>query len=153
MEILGRGGISLNESWGRRPHTYLGILSPDFPNFFMLYGPNTNLGHNSIIFMVECQVKYILRCLGLLRKQNKEIIEVTREATEQYDKGLQAHLRKKVWNGYVASWYKTDRGDITNNWGRSTLAYWRQTRVPDEMALRLTSRHASATAERAPVAH
>jgi hypothetical protein len=103
--------------------------------------------------MVECQVEYILRCLSLLREKNKDVIEVTRTATEQYDKSLQVHLRKKVWNGYVASWYKTKRGDITNNWGRSTLAYWRQTRVPDEMALRLTSRHASATAERAPVAH
>ena len=153
MEILGRDGISLNDSWGRRPHTYFGMLSPDFPNFFMLYGPNTNLGHNSIIFMVECQVRYILRCLSLLRQQNKEVIEVTREATEQYDKDLQEHLREKVWNGYATNWYKTDQGDITNNWGRSTLAYWRQTRVPDEKALRLSSRRAPATAERAPVAH
>jgi len=152
MEILGRDGIRLNETWKRRPLTYLGILAPEFPNFFMLYGPNTNLGHNSIIFMVECQVRFILRCLKLLARRDCGVLEVRRDATEEFDQMLQRHLRKKVWNGWVASWYKTDQGDITNNWCRSTLAYWWHTRKPAEEALQLSPRRDCRTVERTPVA-
>lgn len=135
MEITGREGVKLNEVWQKRPRTYLGMLCPGFPNFFMLYGPNTNLGHNSIIFMVECQVRLILRCLQTMRKRGQRTIEVRDDAVEQFDKLLQDRLREKVWNGYVSSWYKTPDGHIINNWCGSTIAYWRRTRRPDPRAL------------------
>lgn len=131
MTITGRDGEKLNELWQARPRTYLGMFCPGFPNFFMLYGPNTNLGHNSIIFMVECQVNYILCCLQAMTRAGCKTIEVREEAVESFDKSLQTRLREKVWHGYVASWYKTADGHIINNWCGSTIDYWRKTRKPD----------------------
>ncbi|REJ64716.1 MAG: NAD(P)/FAD-dependent oxidoreductase [Planctomycetota bacterium] len=140
MEIRGRDGDDLRELWSVRPTTYLGMLAAGFPNFFMLYGPNTNLGHNSIIFMIECQVNYLVRCLKQMRATDSRTIEVRPEAVEAFDRELQAHLKPKVWNGYVKNWYTTDRGHIVNNWCRSTFAYWRQTRRPVLEDLRFASK-------------
>ncbi len=140
MEIRGRDDLDLNQAWRTRPVTYLGMLAAGFPNLFMLYGPNTNLGHNSIIFMVECQVNYLLQCLRTMVRQGQQTIEVREEAVDAFDHQLQDHLREKVWNGYVTNWYKTPEGHIVNNWGRSTLAYWWATRKPDWQALRFAPR-------------
>jgi hypothetical protein len=131
MTITGRSGAQLNQVWQTRPRTYLGMCCPGFPNFFMLYGPNTNLGHNSIIFMVECQVNFILRCLQAMKQGGTTTIEVREDAMEAFDQSLQKRLREKVWHGYVANWYKTADGHIINNWYGSTIDYWKQTRRPD----------------------
>ncbi len=131
MQVVGRGGVKLHDLWSERPKTYLGMLCEGFPNFFMLYGPNTNLGHNSIIFMVECQVNYILRCLNTMQKNGSKTIEIRGSAVDQFDQKLQEQLRQKVWNGYVTNWYRNDAGFIVNNWCRSTTAYWLQTRKPN----------------------
>lgn len=136
MSILGRNGQSLNDYWGERPRTYLGIMVPEFPNFFMLYGPNTNLGHNSIIFMVECQVRWILQCLKRMRAQKSQTAEVTSEATHQYDTLLQQKLGKLVWNEACGNWYKDAEGHIVNNWAGAAYEYRQTTRVFDESALR-----------------
>ncbi len=85
----------LDDVWSRRPKTVLGLIAPEFPNFFMLYGPNTNLGHNSIIFMVECQVRYILEMLSLLDRTGSDAFEATEEATARFDTMLQSELKKK----------------------------------------------------------
>lgn len=136
MKVSGRDGIDLHEQWKARPRTYLGMTCPGFPNFFLLYGPNTNLGHNSIIFMVECQVRYILRCLSELIRRGDQTIEVREEAVEEFDRSLQEGLNKKVWNGYVNNWYKTADGHIINNWYGSTISYRRRTRKLDLKAFK-----------------
>lgn len=140
MEVVGRGGVELHDQWKNRPRTYLGMACPRFPNFFMLYGPNTNLGHNSIIFMVESQVRYILRCLKELMKRGDQILEVREEAVDAFDEALQESLNKKVWNGYVSNWYKTADGHIINNWCGSTISYRRQTRKLDLEAFQFGKR-------------
>ncbi|WP_350404765.1 NAD(P)/FAD-dependent oxidoreductase [Pseudomonas sp. W17] len=66
MRIVGRGGINLNQAWRDGTRAYLGLAVPNFPNFFILYGPNTNLGHNSIVYMLESQIAHIMRCLRTL---------------------------------------------------------------------------------------
>ncbi len=134
MQITGRDGADLHHAWEKRPKTYMGMLAAGFPNFFMLYGPNTNLGHSSIIFMVECQVRYIVKCLKAMQQQNAASIEVKPAAVKAFDKQLQKELKQKVWNGYVSSWYKTADGHIVNNWSGSTTAYEKVTRRPDETA-------------------
>ena len=137
MDIRGRGGADLGTLWKVRPKTYLGMMAAGFPNFFMLYGPNTNLGHNSIIFMVECQVNYVLKCLKTMMKRGDRTIEVREQAVEAFDREIQEHLKKKVWNGYVTNWYTTQEGHIVNNWCRSTSSYWLQTRTPELEAMTL----------------
>ena len=89
MDIRGRGGRSLNEAWADGAQAWLGITVPGFPNFFMLYGPNTNLGHNSIVFMLESQVAHVMRCLRKLRDERGTTIEVAAPPFERYNARVQ----------------------------------------------------------------
>ena len=130
MEIRGRGGQRLDDAWEGRPKALYGLATPGFPNLFMLYGPNTNLGHNSIIFMVQRQVDYLVRCLRRLNKLGAQTIEVTREAMDRYDQDVQTKLKASVWAGDCSSWYKSADGSIPNNWWGSATAYWLCTRRP-----------------------
>ena len=79
MRITGRQGLDLQTAWKGGAKAYLGLTVPGFPNFFMLYGPNTNLGHNSIVYMLESQIAHVVRCLQQMRATGTSTIEV-REA-------------------------------------------------------------------------
>lgn len=131
MEIRGAGGRSLAEAWKSGAEAFRGVAVAGFPNLFLLYGPNTNLGHNSIIFMIECQVRYILQCLETLRTRELRWLDVRPEAMTRYNGEVQARLRNSVWSAGCDSWYKTAEGKITNNWPRFTVSYWREMREPD----------------------
>lgn len=131
MRIEGLGGRTLDDTWKEGAEAYLGMTVPGFPNFFMMYGPNTNLGHNSILFMLECQANYVLRCLDRIRKRDLLYLDVRPEAMDAYNWELQSRLRRTAWAATDHSWYKNDAGRITNNWHGTTTAYWRQTRRPD----------------------
>jgi cation diffusion facilitator CzcD-associated flavoprotein CzcO len=130
MGITGRYGIRLEEMWKEGAEAYLGVAVAGFPNFFMLYGPNTNLGHNSIIFMIECQVGYVAACIEELRTRGLRSLEVRPGAQAKFNKELQKGLGKSVWATGCTSWYKTDGGKITNNWSDFTVRYWWRTRRP-----------------------
>ncbi|MEO3800443.1 NAD(P)/FAD-dependent oxidoreductase [Nonomuraea sp. B1E8] len=125
MEISGRGGRSLEEQWKDGAEAYLGISVPNFPNMFLLYGPNTNLGHNSIVFMLECQVEHIMACLAHLSLNGP--IEVRPEAMAAWRRRLDAAMERMVWGGGCQSWYKTAEGRVTNNWPGPTTLYRRLT--------------------------
>jgi len=129
MTITGRGGLDLKQEWARGARAYLGVTVTGFPNFFMLYGPNTNLGHNSILVMIEAQVGYILDILDKLKARGLRRIDVRREVLEAYNHGLQHDLAKSVWATTGASWYKLADGTITNNWPHSTIRYRRLLRA------------------------
>src|SRR5207253_4575869 len=116
MKIAGPDGRLLEEVWQDGAEAYLGISVAGFPNFFMLYGPNTNLGHNSIIFMIECQVRYVVSVLARMKKLGARWLDVKPAAMTQFNAGLQKRLGKSVWATGCTSWYKTDTGKITNNW-------------------------------------
>jgi len=131
IEIRGRGGLSLHDAWRERPRTYLGLAAPGFPNFFWLYGPNTNLGHNSIIFMVECQTNYVVGILRQMQTAGVQAVEVRNEVVERFDRMLQSRLQHSVWNAGCTNWYKTPDGAIVNNWHGAALQYWLRTRRPD----------------------
>ena len=122
MEIRGRGGRSLNEAWSQGAQAWLGIAVPGFPNFFMLYGPNTNLGHNSIVFMLECQVAHVMRCLGKLRGERGSAIEVATPPFERYNARVQRRSQKTVFAG-CTSWYVDAQGRHTVNWPGFTTTY------------------------------
>ncbi|WP_374452971.1 flavin-containing monooxygenase [Phenylobacterium sp.] len=116
--ISGQGGVTLAQAWKAGPEAYLGITVAGFPNLFMLYGPNTNLGHNSIIYMIEAQVGYVLQALAQARP-----LSVSPAVQSAYNDKLQAELAHTPWAGTCTSWYKTPEGKILNNWPASAQAY------------------------------
>jgi cation diffusion facilitator CzcD-associated flavoprotein CzcO len=136
MEIHGLGGRALQDEWKGGAHAYRGITVSDFPNLFLMYGPNTNLGHNSIIFMIECQTDYILDCLRQMQERGIRCIDPRREVMEAYDARVQRELQRTAWAATGKSWYKTEDGRITNNWSGSTIRYWWNTRRADLSAYR-----------------
>jgi cation diffusion facilitator CzcD-associated flavoprotein CzcO len=125
MQVTGRDGFDLKQVWAKGAHAYLGVTVTGFPNFFMLYGPNTNLGHNSILVMIEAQVGYILDALDKMKARGLGRIDVKREVLEAYNRSLQRDLARSVWAAIGASWYKLADGTITNNWPHSTIRYRR----------------------------
>lgn len=134
VEVIGRDGQRLDQVWARAPKAYRGVSAPGFPNFFTLYGPNTNLGHNSIIYMVEQQCAYVARRLAKQAPGWAE--EVTPEAHAAYNDALQADLAQTVWAADCGSWYATADGVVTNNWSSWASAYARLMAQADDEAYR-----------------
>jgi len=131
MAITGTGGRDLREEWRGGAHAYLGVTVSGFPNLFMLYGPNTNLGHNSILVMIEAQAGYILDVIRQMDARGLRRLEVKREVMDEYNRALQLDLAKSVWAADKHSWYKLADGTITNNWPHSTIRYRRLLRRAD----------------------
>jgi cation diffusion facilitator CzcD-associated flavoprotein CzcO len=129
IPIHGRNGIRLDQAWTSGPEAYLGTTVTGFPNLFLLCGPNTGLGHNSQIFMIEAQVNYMIACLRLGRR--RDVLEVREEVQRKYNIRLQQNLQSTVWQaGGCRSWYQDPRtGRNTLLWPRSTLDFWRRTRT------------------------
>lgn len=155
VRIRGRDGRELHDAWSERggAEAYLGMTVPGFPNFFMLYGPNTNLGHNSIVFMIECQTKYTVQCVQQLLSRHLRFLDVKPEVHRAYNEQLQEDLADRVWGAGCSSWYKNDSGKITNNWSGYTAQYWWRTRIPDMHAFDQCSKtRASALGSRSSAA-
>ena len=140
IQIEGVGGCKLESVWREGAEAHLGITVAGFPNFFMMYGPNTNLGHNSIIFMIECQVGYALQCIEELARKGLRYLDVRPEAQARYNAQIQRELEHTAWAAGCKSWYKTASGKVTNNWSNWTVAYWWRTRRPDFAQFNLVPR-------------
>lgn len=126
-DITGRAGRSLRNEWGGVPQAYFGMAVAGFPNLFMLYGPNTNLGHNSIIAMLEYQFSYVLQALSLVQEKRAAAIEVRAEAMDCFNRDIQERLRGSAWLAGCTNWYKTADGRVTNNWCGSVEDYKAET--------------------------
>lgn len=129
MAIEGPRG-TLDEAWAPGASAHLGITVPGFPNLFLLYGPNTNLGHNSILFMLECQAGYVVQCVRRILDRDLGALEVRAEVAARFDAEVQEALQRSVWAAGCRSWYKTASGRITVNWPWTTTRYWWRTRRP-----------------------
>jgi cation diffusion facilitator CzcD-associated flavoprotein CzcO len=127
MEIAGRDGRTLAEEWGEVPRTYLGLSVPDFPNMFLLYGPNTNGGTGSVVNTLECGIGHVLAALGEMERAGASRIEVRREAAERFDGELRAALAKTVWHSGCTNWYVDQDGNDPSNWPWTWSAYRRRT--------------------------
>jgi cyclohexanone monooxygenase len=104
--IHGRNGLDLVDSWPHGPEAYKGTMTAGFPNLFFLMGPNTGLGHNSMVYMIESQIQYILGALDLLNERNLDSLEPKREAQDAFNGKLHSSLGHSVWNaGGCNSWY------------------------------------------------
>ncbi len=130
VTITGRDGLDLQQRWSTGPEAYRGIGVPGFPNMFMLYGPNTNLGHNSIIVMLEAQARYIVQCAEHIVAANLSTLEVREEANARFNEKLQRDLGAMVWSTGCGNWYVSE-GRVTANWSGSTLEYRRQMKRVD----------------------
>jgi 4-hydroxyacetophenone monooxygenase len=129
MEIRGRSKKPIRDIWGQDPRAYLGITTPDLPNFFMLYGPNTNLAHGgSIIFHAECQSRYITKCLMHLIELGMDEIEVKPQIHDSYNDMVDNVHKKMVWtHPKVGSWYQNAKGRVVANTPLRLIDYWNQT--------------------------
>jgi cation diffusion facilitator CzcD-associated flavoprotein CzcO len=131
IDVAGLGGRRLREEWSHGAHAYLGVTVSGFPNFFMLYGPNTNLGHNSILVMIEAQVGYVIDAIRQMNARGVQRIDVRRDVMDEYNRELQRDLAKSVWASPKGSWYKLADGTITNNWPHGTVRYKKLLREAD----------------------
>ncbi len=123
VSVSGLGGRRLREIWHDGAEAYLGITVSGFPNFFMLYGPNTNLGGNSIIYMLEGQIAYVLGALRALEKEGLDWLDIRPEVQGAFNVWVDAASRTSVWQSGCHSWYTTASGRNTNNWPDHTFRY------------------------------
>jgi cation diffusion facilitator CzcD-associated flavoprotein CzcO len=130
MEIRGAGGRSLRERWQNGADAYLGMSVNGFPNLFVLYGPNTNLGSGSIIYMLEQQARYVAQAVALLRDRGLAALEVRAEVEQDYNAKLQQRSKHSVYEAGCHSWYITADGRNTNTWVGYMNEYARLVRRP-----------------------
>ncbi|WP_416397858.1 flavin-containing monooxygenase [Allohahella sp. A8] len=128
IDISGTGGLDLKAAWRDSPNAYLGISVTGFPNMFIVYGPNTNLGHNSIISMLEAQFGYIAQAISHIVEGRAQQLDLKPDVQSTFDNELQARLQKTVWGSGCDSWYKTASGRISTNWYGMVSSYQRLTR-------------------------
>lgn len=124
LQVFGRDGCELGATWKDGAATHLGISVAGFPNWFLLVGPNTGLGHNSIVFMIEAQVSYLVQAL----RSGARTLEVRPEAQAASYAEVQRRLQGTVWLSGCRSWYLTEDGRNDTLWPGSTIEYWWRTR-------------------------
>ena len=129
MDFRGRQGASLQQRWKSGADAYLGMTVPDFPNFFMLYGPNTNLGVGTIIYMLERQQRYVVRCLEILRDRKLRTLEVRADVERAFNEEMEQRSRELVYLDGCNSWYLVG-GRNTQNWVGYMTEYGRRLREP-----------------------
>lgn len=137
VTIRGRSGTTLTDRWAERAGAYLGISVPDFPNMFLMYGPNTNLGSGSVVYMLESQVAHILDAVEHLRRTPGAEVEITERAYREFLHQLERQQRTSVWAG-CRTWYHDRLGRDTHNWPWLTRTYRRRTRRVDAADYRIS---------------
>ncbi len=130
MKVTGRNGVDLHDQWNGDARAYLGVTSPNMPNLFFLYGPNTNIVINgSIIFFSECQTRYVTECVGELLTSGRRSMAVVEERHDTYNTRVDEGNLNMAWGASnVSSWYKNATGRSAQNWPFTMLEYWEQTR-------------------------
>jgi cation diffusion facilitator CzcD-associated flavoprotein CzcO len=147
IDVVGRGGRKLDLAWSDGAQAYLGITTSGFPNLFMLYGPNTNQG--SILYMIECQVEYVLRQLQRLRDENLAWLDVRPEVMERYNAELQRDIADvEVWQAGCNSYYRSASGRVVTQWPHSMNAYRQRTSQRDPEAYEVVGRSYGSRARR-----
>jgi hypothetical protein len=144
MQVSGLGGEPLQQAWRDGAQAYLGITVRGFPNFFMLYGPNTNLGGNSIIYMLEGQIGYVLGAIRALEAERLAWIDVRPDVQDAFNSWVASASRTSVWESGCHSWYTTASGRNTNNWPDHTFLYRYRVRRFDLTAYRVMPRQPAA---------
>lgn len=139
MQVIGRDGRDLVSEWRVDPRAYMGVVVPGFPNFYCLYGPNSNIvTGSSIVFFVECQMRYVMGCLKLQLENGHRSIECREDVMARYNDRIDELNSRRAWGDpNVHSWYKNKAGRVTQNWPGTHGEWWRQTLSPDPDEFRL----------------
>ena len=132
IDVTGQDGQHLRDQWSDGAHAYLGVSTAGFPNFHMIYGPNTNTGHTSIIFKLEAQARYVAQLVTLA---GEGALAVDEGVEANFNAEVQERLRDLAFSRVDASWYK-DGDRITNNWMGGSLEYHRRLRTVDPASYR-----------------
>ena len=135
--VRGRDGRTLDEHWQGSPRAHLGSTVPGFPNLFMLLGPNTGLGHSSMVYMIESQVAYVMDALKEMRRRGAGTAEVRPEAVRDFNDGIDERMRDTVWNTGCSSWYLDATGRNSTLWPDWTFAFRRRASRFDATAYEL----------------
>lgn len=122
-KIIGVDGVTLDERWGNAPEAYLGLAVDGFPNFFIMYGPNTNLNHNSVVSMLEPGQQYVSQAVHYLQQDPKNVLNVQTPVIRAFNDKLQAELEGSAFSSDCSSWYKNDEGRVINNWSGTVEEY------------------------------
>lgn len=131
LQVTGRAGFELHQRWAGGARAYLGMAVHGFPNLFLLYGPNTNLGHSSIVYMLESQIAYVVQAVRALARHRLAALEVSEGAESAWDQRVRHRSASTVWTTGCSSWYVTEEGRNTNNWPGYTFDYRRRLRRLD----------------------
>lgn len=144
FETIGRGRMDLNEAWRDGAEAYLGTSVSGFPNMFFVMGPNTGLGHNSMILMIESQVNYIMGAIKMMKHKKAKSIEVKSGVQEEFNNKIQKKLSKTVWqSGGCSSWYQTKSGKNVTLWPGFTFTFMKWTKKFDEKKYDIVYEHES----------
>ncbi len=133
MRVVGRDGVELHDRWQGDARAYLGMTVPGFPNFFLLYGPNTNIVVNgSIIYFSECETGYILETLRLMAERDIAAVDCRPEVHDSYNREIDEGNLRMAWGvSDVNSWYRNRLGRVAQNWPFTLLEFWERTREVD----------------------
>jgi cation diffusion facilitator CzcD-associated flavoprotein CzcO len=145
--VRGPGGRTLDDVWQGSPRAHLGTAMPGFPNLFVLLGPNTGLGHSSMVYMIESQVAYVLDALKYMDSHAADTVEVSAEAAERYNADIDARMQGTVWNTGCASWYLDATGRNATLWPDWTFRFRQRTAEFDPGDFELSFRSADSTPE------
>lgn len=141
VQLHGRGGVSLREAWRGGMEAYLGMAVAGFPNLFFLLGPNSGLGHNSMIFMIEAQARYVVQAVQRLLRGATGAVEVRPAVQRKYNRQIQGKLTDAVWNTGCRSWYLDAAGVNRTLWPGFSWRYWLRTRRLARTDYTLSSPH------------
>jgi cation diffusion facilitator CzcD-associated flavoprotein CzcO len=138
IDIRGRDGRRLADDWAAGPEAYNGLMVAGYPNLFLLMGPNSGLGHNSIVFMLEAQVRYVLSCLELVEQGRLPFIDVRPAVQRSFNEWIQRRFLRTVWVSTAASWrrpcttwYRDPAGRLSALWPGFSASYWWRLRRAD----------------------
>ncbi len=128
IDVVGVGGRRLHDDWAEVAHAYLGLTVSGYPNFFMLYGPNTNQGGNSIIVILEAQAGYVLSALRAMRRHRVSAVDVRRDVMDIYNRELAEALAGTIWSDGCQSYFKNANGKIATQLPQTSRWYAERTR-------------------------
>jgi cation diffusion facilitator CzcD-associated flavoprotein CzcO len=138
-QVAGRDGHTLADTWAGSPQAYRATTVAGYPNLFVLAGPNSGIGHTSLVYMIEAQIAHVMDALTLCRRDDVASIEVTAAAQVAFNADVQRRMARTVWeNGGCSSWYYDATGRNTALWPGFTLLFSTRARRFDPLAYRVT---------------